>query len=66
MKNLSALKKGAAFIASMALICAGFAVFTHKDAGMDAAYADDVIYLTDDPDAPDVYMRRLRSLPTRL
>ena len=56
MKNLSALKKGAAFIASMALICAGFAVFTHKDAGMDAAYADDVIYLTDDPDAPDVYM----------
>ncbi len=56
MKDLSALKKGAAFIASMALICAGFAVFTHKDAGIDAAYADDVIYLTDNPDAPDVYM----------
>ena len=56
MKNLSALKKGAAFIASMALICAGFAVFTHKDAETDTAYADDVIYLTDDPNAPNVYM----------
>ncbi len=56
MKNLSALKKGAAFIMTMALICAGFAVFTHKDAETDTAYADDVIYLTDDPDAPDVYM----------
>ena len=56
MKNLSALKKGAAFIMTMALICAGFAVFTHKDAETDTAYADDVIYLTDDPAAPDVYM----------
>ena len=56
MKNLSALKKGAAFIMTMALICAGFAVFTHKDAETDTAYANDVTYLTDDPDAPDVYM----------
>ena len=56
MKDLSALKKGAAFIMTMALICAGFAVFTHKDAETDTAYADDMIYLTDDPDAPDVYM----------
>ena len=56
MKNLSALKKGAAFIMTMALICVGFAVFTHKDAETDTAYADDVIYLTDDPNAPNVYM----------
>ena len=56
MKDLSALKKGAAFIMTMALICALFAVFTHKDAETDTAYANDVIYLTDDPDAPNVYM----------
>ena len=55
MKNLSTAKKSIAFATSIAVICAGFVVFSRTDADTkQTALAAD--YLTDDTNAPVVYM----------
>ena len=55
MKNLSVIKKSIVFVTSTAVICAGFALFSRTDAEIkQTALAAD--YLTDDTDAPVVYM----------
>ena len=55
MKKLSVIKRGIAFATSIAVICAGFAVFSRTDAEIkQTALAAD--YLTDNADAPVVYM----------
>lgn len=55
MKNLSTAKKSIAFATSIPVICAGFAIFSRTDAETkQTALAAD--YLTDDTNAPVVYM----------
>ena len=56
MKNLSALKRGVAFIAVMAVLCVGFAAVSKTLNVNQEVTAADKMYQTDDPDAPDVYM----------
>ncbi|MCH5185416.1 MAG: DUF362 domain-containing protein [Oscillospiraceae bacterium] len=55
MKNLSIIKKSVAFAASIAVICAGFAMFLQSDTNREkTVYAAE--YRTDNADSPVVYM----------